>query len=335
MMSEPASIAITTVLCILAIVDIAGNSLVCAIISRNRDMRMPMSFLLVNLAVADIIYAAFITPRVFYQLPFAHHPDGIGGTILCKFVSGGSVAWTGSACSIVTFVAIAIERYYAVMYPHKWNLTKRKLQVIIPVTWVFAVIFNLPLYIVKDVVIKESGNSCWSLWPEGWMGKAYSVTWLVVVFASVLIMAVLYSRVVHNLWFKRNDNNQPSRQQKGVMKVRKRVTLMVIAVTAIFGICWGMGQLVYVLLYFISKEIGAILLAIADVMILFNSAVNPFVYALLNQQFREKIKKMISCPRPGSSALWVLPTPEPLDIETADNTQPTSKAGPSSTCTEL
>ena len=89
-----------------------------------------MSFLLVNLAIADIIYAVFITPRVFYQLPFARHPDGVFGTVLCKFVTGGSVAWTGSACSIATFVAIAIERYYAVMYPHKWNLTKRKLQVI-------------------------------------------------------------------------------------------------------------------------------------------------------------------------------------------------------------
>ena len=116
------------------------------------------------------------------------------------------------------------------------------------------------------------------------------------------------------------------------MKVRKRVTLMVVAVTAIFGICWGTGQLVYVLLYFIPKDVGAILLAIADVMILFNSAVNPFVYALLNQQFREKIKKMICCSMPGSSALWVLPTPEPHDIEIADNsTQPTITAAPSST----
>lgn len=87
-------------------------------------------------------------------------------------------------------------------------------QVIIPVTWVFAVIFNLPLYVVKDVVKTVSGNSCVSLWPEGWMGKAYSVTWLVVVFVSVAVMAILYSRVVHNLWFKRNDNNQPTRQQK-------------------------------------------------------------------------------------------------------------------------
>lgn len=90
-----------------------------------------MNYLLVNLAVADIIYAAFITPRVFYKLPFAHHPDGVFGTVVCKLVSGGSVAWTGSACSIVTLVAIAIERYYAVMYPHgsKWTLTKRKVRV--------------------------------------------------------------------------------------------------------------------------------------------------------------------------------------------------------------
>lgn len=79
------------------------------------------------------------------------------------------------------------------------------------------------------------------------------------------------------------------------MKVRKRVTLMVVAVTAIFGVSWGTGQLVYVLLYFISNDIGAVLLAISDVMILFNSAVNPFVYALLNHQFREKIKRALRC----------------------------------------
>ena len=93
------------------------------------------------------------------------------------------------------------------------------------------------------------------------------------------------------------------------MKVRKRVTLMVIAVTAIFGICWGMGQLICVLLYFIAKEIGAISLAIADVMILFNSAVNPFVYALVNQQFRDKMKRMICC----SLAARVHPEPRFTD----------------------
>ena len=39
MMSESAAFAITTVLSILAIVDIVGNTLVCLIIWRNQDMR--------------------------------------------------------------------------------------------------------------------------------------------------------------------------------------------------------------------------------------------------------------------------------------------------------
>ena len=83
-----------------------------------------------NLAVADILYATFIAPRVYYKLPFSH-PDGVIGPILCKFLTDGNIAWVGSASSFVTLVAIAIERYYAVMYPleNKGKFTRRKLKV--------------------------------------------------------------------------------------------------------------------------------------------------------------------------------------------------------------
>ena len=77
------------------------------------------------------------------------------------------------------------------------------------------------------------------------------------------------------------------------MKVRKRVTLMVITVSSIFGISWGTSSVSYVLKHFTSQNIGNV--PITNTMALFNSAVNPFVYALFNKQFREKVKRMMCC----------------------------------------
>ena len=69
-------------------------------------------------------------------------------------------------------------------------------------------------------------------------------------------------------------------------RVQKRVTLMVI-VTVIFGIFYELISVIYVLRKFTSYNIGPVF--VSFMMVLCNSAVNPFVYALLNRQFREKI----------------------------------------------
>lgn len=72
----------------------------------------------------------FVAPRVFFKLAFTHS-DGVTGTVLCKLLTDGNVALVGGASSVVTLVVIAVERYYAVMYPRgeKGTLTKRKLKV--------------------------------------------------------------------------------------------------------------------------------------------------------------------------------------------------------------
>lgn len=74
------------------------------------------------------MFATFITPQYLLSHAFTH-PDGVTGTVLCRLLTGGNFAWVGAASSVFTLANIAIERYYAVMYPlgNKWKLTKRKL----------------------------------------------------------------------------------------------------------------------------------------------------------------------------------------------------------------
>ena len=89
-----------------------------------------MNFLLLNLAVADMMVALFITPR-FIFIHFFKHPDGLAGKLFCKLLTGGNFAWYGGIVSVFTLVVIAFERYYAVMYPYgnKGKLTYNKLKV--------------------------------------------------------------------------------------------------------------------------------------------------------------------------------------------------------------
>ena len=74
------------------------------------------------------MYATFIAPEVITTI-VGNHPEGVGGTVLCKLLTAGILAWVGGVSSMVTLVVIAFERYFAVIYPYNnKRLTKRKLK---------------------------------------------------------------------------------------------------------------------------------------------------------------------------------------------------------------
>ena len=109
----------------------------------------------------------------------------------------------------------------------------------------------------------------------------------------------------------------PSLSTQGVLKVRKRVTLMIVTVSVIFGICWFTDLTLHVIEQASSYKFNRVVFSIAHTMIMFNSAVNPFAYALINQRFREKIKAMICC---SSTRPRIQAAREPRGIELAKNT---------------
>ena len=68
---------------------------------------------------------------------------------------------------------------------------------------------------------------------------------------------------------------------------------MVMIFPVIFGIFYGLMSVIYVLRKFTSYNSGPVSVSVSFIKVLFNSAVNPFVYALLKRQFREDYKEMM------------------------------------------
>ena len=71
---------------------------------------------------------------------------------------------------------------------------------------------------------------------------------------------------------------------------------MVVTVSVIFAMCWMSGGITYLVAFF-SPVFGAgdVAYVTQSTVVMFNSAINPIVYALVNQQFSRKIKYMMCC----------------------------------------
>ena len=91
------------------------------------------------------------------------------------------------------------------------------------------------------------------------------------------------------------------------MRVRKRVTLMVITVSVIFGVSWLADSIYYILVFHTpTPSFGDATFAVTRTLIMFNSAINPIVYALVNQRFREKMKLMMrGCRQPATDRIYL------------------------------
>lgn len=292
---DTGDVTLTVCFGILVLAGLLGNILVCLVILLNRNMQTAINYLLLNLAVADIITVTFVSPQYIFIHAFSH-PTGVAGDYLCKFITGGNISWIGGVASVFSLVGIAFERYQAVTNPYrplsKFSLSRVK--AIVVCCWLFTTVFNMPLFFA--IYYNEETRFCSEAWPSPAYGKANSTVWLLVVgIIPASIMAFLYSRVVYDLWFTQL-NEQAT--QIAVRKSRKKVTKVVLIVSVIYVISWFPQLTVYVLSnYHDTVQFGNFSYIASVVMVTFNSAVNPVIYGFQSERFRQHFKQLLCCRR--------------------------------------
>ena len=247
-----------------------------------------MNYLLLNLAVADMVFALLVSPQYIFR-PFFQHPGPPLGDFLCKMVTGGTMSWIGTAAAVITLVLIAFERYYSVLFPHrnKGRLTPKKAKLGILASWLVAIVSEIPPITV--MAYNTQHNICIEKWPDIRYARAYTLLTFVFDFAlPFTLMAVLYGKVIHRLW---NSSNSSSTHVV-LLRQRKKVTRLLLIITVLHGVCLLPDTVTYVLSYFGFKY-GSIAYKIGTVLVCLNSTVNPFLYSFHSERFRRSLQKLL------------------------------------------
>uniref|UniRef100_A0A8D2N3W9 G-protein coupled receptors family 1 profile domain-containing protein n=1 Tax=Zonotrichia albicollis TaxID=44394 RepID=A0A8D2N3W9_ZONAL len=128
-------------LALLIFIIVFGNVLVCMAVSRERALQTTTNYLIVSLAVADLLVATLCMPWVVYM-----EVRWRFSRIHCDiFVTLDVMMCTAS---ILNLCAISIDRYTAVAMPMLYNTrysSKRRVTVMIAVVWVLSFAISCPL----------------------------------------------------------------------------------------------------------------------------------------------------------------------------------------------
>lgn len=176
------------------ILSFLGNSLIIAVLLRNRRMRTVTNLFLLSLAVSDLMLCVFCMP--FTLIPNLMK-DFIFGSGMCKvatYFMGISVS-----VSTLNLVAISLERYSAICNPLKsraWQ-TKSHAVKVISATWVVSFLLMLPYPIGSTLVPfirsnNSTGNMCRLVWPSDVMQTWYVFLLLTLFLVPGIIMMTAY-----------------------------------------------------------------------------------------------------------------------------------------------
>ena len=276
-------------------INLIGNSLVCMVIIRNKSMRTPVNYLLLNLAITDLLVGFLSVPfNVLGSLYL--HPTGKAGDTFCKFISYDNVFYICAQISALTLVGVSYERYQAVVFPMsaREKVSTKKVLIFLFVTWVFSLASNAPWFIW--VYYDEYEGICLVQKEYFFIEKTLSVVYSCCTLGlPLVVMSVLYVRVIWELMKK--PNQVINREQLAAQRVRIKITAMLVTVTVIFAVCWGTDTVLTH--WHVSTNVQDLdfVARISTVFVAVNSSVNGFIYALFCEQFQKGIRNTFKCTR--------------------------------------
>ena len=254
------------------------NAFTLAIYTRNRHLRKPSTYLIINLTVADLLVGTVGT--VLVRLSF-FVPDKLERDVELKqaFSWQSFVYLTLSdlfpVASLANISLISLERLHATLFPFRHCLIgKRVYLTTICCSW----LFSLTLSCVFSLLDLRAS-------------PAFPYVFSSYIFLSLLILTVSYVIIISTV-----KNNPPSPNAGPALSKERKLTVTLFTVNVVSVLTILPFVIWTVIAHHIqSKLCHAVFLRIEFsfvLLCLFNSIINPLIYAIRMQEFRKAATKL-------------------------------------------
>lgn len=304
-------VAKTLAYCVIIVVSLTGNILIGSIVFKVKSMRRTINYLIVNMAMSDIILPIFAVPRILTRLYLGYWLiDGHFGSALCKLVY--FLQDVSNAVSIQSLVLIAVDRFGAVVFPLRRPVVSAKLcPYFILSTWIVAMALHSPYFFARKLDYSEGLLRCALQWEEAFGESSSEASYYVAMFLLLAVipfalMSILYSIIILNLRAQKIPGGESVRAEEleKRMKRDRSVLQMVLAIVMGFALCWAPVNIFAFLNFFVWHKPPKPSCSIqhfaffARFMAYANCAINPCICFIFSGNYREGLKSLFGCCSP-------------------------------------
>ncbi|NXN90737.1 GPR19 protein, partial [Bombycilla garrulus] len=142
------------------LISVLGNFLVCLVIRRSRRTQSTTNYFVVSLACADLVSSVGSAPLLLLQLSSGRWMLGSGACQLLRYVQ-----YLTPGVQIYVLLAISVDRYYAIVYPLSFKVSRGKAKKMILASWLGGALFASPACFLYG---SSSDHHCNFFLPSSW-----------------------------------------------------------------------------------------------------------------------------------------------------------------------
>ena len=230
-----------------------------------------------------------MTPNYLIALTSYQAPSGMFGVFFCRVIGSQYFVFLLGKVSCFTVMCLALERWYSVVQPLKYQLKfkRRRVYIYLAIAWFTCLVTHA--YMLLEMTLDKDNLRC--IWisvdsPKELIIITYTI---LTFFIPTAVTWVTYLHISIAL------KTSPGNHNKRFGRTRFKLLRMCIIVALLLTVCWFPNQLYYALSAYGLVGLESPFHHFTIVLAMFNSCTNPVIYCYSNKQYRRGFLEIL-CP---------------------------------------